>query len=127
MNVANPRPAATFSMLVAQIIAQHCRDKGITMADFHKKTGISQPSWSRLTRGQTSFDIEHLKTIEQKLGINMDKALASAKRLEIKAKKEGIKIIRPYTTQKKDDLAKLGVNIVAVAVLSFLAVQILKK
>ena len=97
------------------------------MADFHSRTGISQPSWSRLSRGQTRFDVEHLNTIEQTLGISMDRVLASAKRLEAKVKQEGIEIIPPYTTQKKDDLAKLGFNIVAVAVLSFLAVQILRK
>jgi len=127
MNEPGLKPAATFSMLVAQIIAQNCREKGVSMADFYSKTGISQPSWSRLARGQTRFDIEDLNTIEQTLDIKMDHVLAGAKRLKDKAKKEGIKIIQPYTTQNKDDLAKLGVNIVAVAVLSFLAVQILKK
>ena len=121
------KPAATFSMIVAQIIAQSCRDKGVSMSDFHSKTGITQPSWSRLTRGQTRFDVEHLKNIEQAFNIPMSAVLDNAKRVEEKAKKEGIIIIPPYTTQKKDDLTKLGVGIVAAAVLGFLAAQILKK
>lgn len=121
------KPAATFSMIVAQVVAQNCRDRGIGMADFYSKTGISQPSWSRLSRGQTRFDIEDLKNIEQKFDIAMVDVLAGAKGVEEKAKDEGIKIIQPYTTQKKDDLAKLGLSIVAVAVLGFLAAQILKR
>lgn len=114
-------------MIVAQIIAQSCRDHGVSMADFHARTGISQPSWSRLSRGQTRFDIEHLKTIEQTLGIPMLSVLDAAKKVEARVKGEGIKIIPPYTTQSKEDLTNLGVTIVAAAVLAFLATQALKK
>ena len=125
MNDLNP--AATYSMLLTQVIATHCRNSGIPMAEFHQRTGISQPSWSRLSRGQTRLDVEDLKTIESELDLPIEKLVEEANQLEQKVTDEGIQIIEPYTTQKKTDLANMGVAIVAGAVLGFLAAQVLKK
>ena len=127
MNDKNLTPVTTFSMLLAYAIGQRCKQSGIPMGDFYAKTGISQPSWSRLSRGQTRFDIEDLKIIEQKTGFTMESVLSSAKVLEAGVKREGIEIVQPYTTQKKSDLAEVGKTVVAVAVLGFIASQLLRK
>jgi len=127
MNDLNLTPVTTFSMLLAYAISQRCRQNGIAMGDFYAKTGISQPSWSRLSRGQTRFDIEDLKTIEQQTGFTMESVLGSAKELEAGVKREGIEIVQPYTTQKKSDLAEVGKTVIAVAVLGFIASQLLRK
>jgi len=54
------------------------------------------------------------------------KVLQTAQQVELKAKREGIKIIEPYTTQNKSDLAEMGLMIVAGAVLGFMALQVIK-
>lgn len=127
MNDESLTPVTTFSMLLAYAIGQRCKQNGIPMGDFYAKTGISQPSWSRLSRGQTRFDIEDLRIIEQKTGFSMESVLSSAKALEAGVKREGIEIVQPYTTQKKSDLAQVGKTVVAVAVLGFIASQLLRK
>jgi|GEM_PF-3227451 len=126
MNTIEKTNVTTFSMILSHVIHQHIQSLGMTLNQFYALTGISQPSWSRLSRGQTRFDIEDLKTIEKKVGIPMLAVIETASAVEKKALKEGIQIIEPYTTQKKSDLAELGLMVVAGAVLGFLAVQAIK-
>ena len=121
------QPATTFSMILAHVIAQRCELQGMALADLYEQTGISQPSWSRLSRGQTRFDIEHLRNVELALVFPIEEMLTAARAVEAKARGEGIQLIEPYTTGNKADLAKLGVIIVAGAVLGFMAMQALKK
>jgi len=97
------------------------------LGKFYKETGISQPSWSRLSRGQSRFDIEDLKIIEAKTGFKMEPLLSEAKILEARVQNEGIEIMQPYTTQNKADLAMVGKAVIAVAVLAFLATQLARK
>ena len=118
--------ATTFSMIIAHVIAQRCKVGGMTMNAFYKRTGISQASWSRLARGQTRFDIEDLRIIERSVHMPISEILQTAEQVEQKAKREGIKIIEPYTTQNKSDLAEVGLMIVAGAVLGFMALQVIK-
>jgi len=127
MNDSTLTPVATFSMLLAFVIAQKCKQKNIPLGNFYKDTGISQPSWSRLSRGQTRFDIEDLKTIEAKTGFKMETLLSEAKNLEARVQREGIEMMQPYTTQNKADLATVGKAVIAVAVLAFLATQLARQ
>ena len=119
--------ATTFSMIVAHVIGQKIKAKGMTFKNFYAETGISQASWSRMARGQTRFDIEDLHLIERKTAISFMEVLATARIVEAKAINEGIKVIPPYTTQNKSDLANTGFVIVAGAVLGFLAIQAMKQ
>lgn len=127
MNDSNLKPVATFSMLLAFVIGQRCKGTGLSMGQFYEVTGISQPSWSRLSRGQTRFDIEDLKTIEETTGFSMESLLQSAKTLELGVKSEGVEIVEPYTTQRKSDLASVGKVVIAAAVLAFIASQMMRK
>ena len=126
MNTLDNIPAATFSMIIAHVITEKWKLSGESMTAFYDLTRISQPSWSRLARGQTRFDIEDLRVIERQANISILDVLREAFQVEHKAKIEGIKIIEPYTTQNKADLQKAGVAIVAGAVLAFLAAQAIK-
>lgn len=126
MTALENSPATTFSMIIAHVIAQRCKVDGLTMNAFYERTGISQASWSRLARGQTRFDIEDLRIIEHRVHMPISQILHTAKEVEEKAKREGIKIIEPYTTQNKADLAEVGLMIVAGAVLGFMALQVIR-
>jgi len=127
MTISEIAPATTFSMIVAHVIGQRIKAMGITFNEFYALTGISQASWSRMARGQTRFDIEDLRLIEEKTQISYIDVLETARAVEAKAESEGIKLIQPYTTQNKTDLAEAGVSIVAGAVLGFLALQVIKR
>lgn len=127
MNIENFTPIATFSMLLAFVISKRWQKGGQNMNAFYDHTGISQPSWSRLSRGQTRFDVEDLKIIEDKTGFSIESLIGEAKDLEKGVQQEGIEIVEPYTTQRKSDLAKLGKAVVAVAVLGFIASQLARK
>jgi len=126
MTTLKNSPATTFSMILAHVIAQRCKVDGLTMNAFYERTGISQASWSRLARGQTRFDVEDLRIIERHIHMPITQILSTAEEVEMKAKREGIKIIEPYTTKNKSDLADVGLMIVAGAVLGFMALQVLR-
>lgn len=127
MNNSKIAQATTFSMIVAHVIGERVKAMGMTFNDFYARTGISQASWSRMARGQTRFDIEDLRLIQQKVGIQYMEVLKTAQIVEAKAQREGIKLIEPYTTKNKSDLADTGFSIVAGAVLGFLALQAISR
>lgn len=127
MSTLKTSQATTFSMIVAHVIGERVKAMGMTFNDFYALTGISQASWSRMARGQTRFDIEDLRMIEQRAKIPYMSVLETARIVEKKAQREGIKLIEPYTTQNKSDLADMGVTIVAGAVLGFLALQAIRR
>lgn len=109
--MSNYEFAATFSMMVASVIVQRCGEAGMGTQELYDATGISQSAWSRLARGQTSFSIEDLKIIEISLGLKMEVVIREAKKLEAIIEGQGVKIIRPYTTQSQADLADRGLVI----------------
>lgn len=127
MNKKQQKNAATFSMVIAHIISKKCAENSILSADFYARSGISQPSWSRLCRGQTNFNIEDLLKIEHEFDFDLLQIIQEAKNLEGLLPSRGIEIIPPTTTQTKNNLKELGYVIVAGAVLGFLANEISNK
>lgn len=117
----------TFSMILAHLISERCQADKIPMQTLFSKVNLSQPTWWRITRGQTKFDIETLRLIERNFGYSMEWLIVSAKEIEARAKQQDIEVIQPFAAVSKEQLETAGKVIVAGAIIAFLASQVLKK
>ena len=114
-------------MIIAHLVSERCQIDNISMQTLFLKSGLSQPTWWRITRGQTKFDIETLRLIEKNFGYTIESIISSAKVIEGRAKQQGIEIIQPFASVSKQNLENAGKVIVAGAIIAFLASQALKK
>lgn len=121
----NSQPSVTFSMLVISIIEVLVNDKkkeGLSISGLCNYCNFSQPTWSRLTRGQSKLDVDALNAASEYMGISTSEIIQRADRLKKVAKDEQINFLPNSVKLTKDD----AIVLVAAAVLTFLAVRALK-
>lgn len=113
-------------MIVAQLLAEGCNGRGITAKTFFEGSGISQPTWSRIMRGQTKMNLEDLRSGCKYLGISMSELLDRAEHIATNLPSEKVDIVEPQGTQHKAEDSSVGAVILASAALAFLISRMLK-
>lgn len=125
MNVNSNSNATTFSMIVCQLLLDHCINQDITMKKFFDNTIIKQPTWSRIVRGQSKLTLEDLRDACAMLKVDMVGIIDNADKLAKElSKKEHIEVIEPIGTTT--DIAKVGKTILTLGALAFLVSRLLK-
>ncbi|WP_313978406.1 helix-turn-helix domain-containing protein [Iodidimonas nitroreducens] len=108
------------------MLALECQNKGLTLKDFFEKSGISQPTWSRIMRGQSKMSLEDLKngcdSLELQMSMIIDRAETIAKQLP----KEDVKIVNPKDIQADQNNGDLTKFVLASAALAFLISKLMK-
>ena len=110
--------ATTFSMIIGQLIADEVQSRGMTMKAFFEETGLSQPTWSRMMRGQSKMVVEDLWSACRFLELNMGELINRADMVAKALPKQDIRILEPQ--------GNLGTIILASAALGFLITRLLK-
>ena len=113
-------------MIVAELLAQGCNARGISAKAFFEGSGISQPTWSRIMRGQTKMSLEDLRSGCEYLGVSMPKLLERAEYIAANLPSEKVDVIEPQGTQHKAESSNVGAVILASAALAFLISRMLK-
>lgn len=121
------RQVATQSMIIAGVLEAMLQRRGRKTSNLFERTSIKRPSWARLCKGQSKFDVEQLYDVSDKFNIRLARVFMLAEKVKNKAIESGIEIIPPIPTTK-GKLTKLeGVTVVDVAVLAFLASSVIEK
>lgn len=115
--------STTYSMIVAGVLEGLLREDDLGVDVLFKRTNITLPTWSRLSKGQSKLDLEHLYSIEKQLGYKACDVLKIAESVKQKAINDGIRIIPPIPTNSGRLTKKDGVAVVALAVLAYMAVK----
>ena len=114
----------TYSMIVAQLLNERRDAAGLSQAQFLDRIGMTQSSWSRITRGLSHFSLEELRVIGEALTIKISALIESADKIAILLpKKEGIEVLQ---NTKAVDNKSLIPTIIAGAALAFLIARLLK-
>jgi transcriptional regulator with XRE-family HTH domain len=66
---STPKPAATYSQLLGQVVLQHRKARGLTQAQFADLLQLTQSGYSRLERGDTHFTAPQLRRAAEALGV----------------------------------------------------------
>jgi transcriptional regulator with XRE-family HTH domain len=107
----------TFSMIVVQLLLQRLVELGMTQKDFLQASGISQATWSRISRGLSSFSIEDLRGACRAVGLAYSDLIAQAEQVEAGLPQMDVQVVR---TTGPSDAAKFAGTFLAGAALAFL-------
>ena len=127
MNTTGKAQVATISMIAAQILMDRARALGMPATDFYEKSGISQPTWSRIFRGQGRLSLDETKQCAEMVGLGMSDVAVDLERAESVLRLNGVNIVEPVSPHHKDQLYEAGKAVIAVAALAFLLSQVVRK
>jgi len=113
----------TYGAVVGRILANRREYLGLEQMDIAKKLGISQPSWSRIERGETALTLEALARVAMALGMTSTQILDEAESAKTGLDEMGIEVLleRP---RKGEDMA---IAILGGAMLAFLIAKVFSK
>lgn len=107
----------TFSMILAQLLSQRQEAEQLTQKKFLAKSAISQATWSRIARGQSSFSIEDLNAACRVLGIHCSDLIRQGEEIEAGLPTMDVEVVPPVGSSAKPNYAGA---FIAGAVLAFL-------
>ena len=116
---------ATYSMIITQLLNDHRDADGMSLSDFLTTSGLSQSTWSRISRGISHFSIEELRATCNALSLDLSEIIKTADRLARDLPEaEGVNVLDNLKgTENKSILP----TIIAGAALAFLISRTLKK
>jgi transcriptional regulator with XRE-family HTH domain len=124
MSNMNINSQATYSMILAQLLNEELRAKGLMQKDFLDQTGISTATWSRIARGQSSFSVEDLRAACRVLGVDNAKLIRDADKVVAELPDMDVEVIPPVGPS---GAAKFAGMFIAAAALAFLISRIVKR
>ncbi len=114
----------TYSMIVAQLVNRRRGSLGLGQADFFRRSGLTQSSWSRINRGLSFFTLEELRAACRALDLPMPDVLGEADRAaEDLARREDVAVLENLKGSQNKALLP---GIIAGAALAFLIGRILR-
>jgi transcriptional regulator with XRE-family HTH domain len=117
------KPATTYPAIVGCLLAEARGKRGLDQAALAAKVGISQSTWSRIERGDSSLTVEQLYRAARALGQRPSDILKAA---DVAAKGLTHSGIRIHDT-RLDDAIQQGLAVIAFATLCILVAQLLVK
>ena len=118
------RSRVTFSMILTQLLNEELRSKGWKQKDFLGQTGISTASWSRISRGQSSFSMEDLRSACRILNVDNAELIKKAEIVEAELPSMDVEVVSPVGPS---EAAKYAGMFIAAAALAFLISRIIKR
>ena len=120
----NINSQATYSMILAQLLNEELRTKGLMQKDFLHRTEISTATWSRITRGQSSFSVEDLRSACHALNVDNAKLIMDADKVVAELPDMDVEVVAPVGPS---GAAKFAGMFIAAAALAFLISRIVKR
>ena len=113
----------TISMIVSQLLNQRREETGQTQKAFLRASGLSQATWSRVSRGLSGFSVEDLRGACRALDMDCAELIATAEQVEAGLPQMDVQVVR---TSGPTDAAKFAGTFLAGAALAFLISRILR-
>ena len=111
----------TYASVVGQVLAKYRQDLNLEQAEMAEKVGISQSTWSRIERGETTLTLEQLYQIAEKLDKNPVDIMEDITTAKKKVEMEGISVEQKRSQESASKNLKKGAAIAAAVALPALA------
>lgn len=87
------KPATTYPAIVGGVLTKIRNDNNMRQDELAQSVGVTQATWSRIERGQSSITVEHLRKAADKLGAAPGDILRYADRTAIDFRNRGGDVI----------------------------------
>ena len=115
------KPATTYPALVGRVLKELRERHGFDQAALAAAAGVTQPTWSRVERGDIPINIEQLALASHALEVTPGYVLKLADRSAENAREQGIEVRLTRTATGNDGLVLVGAAAVALLVLAALS------
>ncbi|MBI5498479.1 MAG: helix-turn-helix transcriptional regulator [Deltaproteobacteria bacterium] len=120
MNPRAVRPATTYPALVGRVLKELRERHGLDQTHLAAAVGVTQPTWSRIERGDIPVGVEQLALAGHALGVSPGQLLSLADVAANNARAQGIEV-RLNRTRDDGGIVLIGAAAVALLVLGALA------
>ncbi len=117
------KPATTYTAVVGALLHMAREQNRLDQKGVAAKMGLSQPSWSRIERGDSPLGIEQLCRAAQVLGTKPSKILGDADSVVAHLRRNGVLV----TDSRVPEAIKQGLAVIGFAALCLLLVKLLSK
>ena len=111
--------------LIGLVISQEREQQGHDQKTFAKISGISQPTLSRIERGETVIDVEQLDKAAHALGLEVQELIDRANQFVEQMPEWGVEVVDRDTLKK--NTGSSGGALLGAALAGFLIGMLLKK
>ena len=117
MSTEQLKPETTYQAVVGRVIVKLRKELGIDQLLLAKSVGVTQSTWSRIERGESSLSIGQLAKASEYLRVNSSTILLEVENAVKELKKQGV-IVRVTSTHT--DKSKTGIAMIGAAALGAL-------
>jgi transcriptional regulator with XRE-family HTH domain len=110
-------PETTYKAILGRVLTQVRKDFGVEQSELASSMGVTQSTWSRIERGETSITVEQLAKASEFFQINSSTVLLDTENAIKKLKQQGVNI--HYET-KADSKTGKGLAMIGAAALGAL-------
>jgi len=118
------KPETTYQAVVGGVLFKMRREQGIDQRLQAKAIGVTQSTWSRIERGESSLSVAQLANAAQYLGVDASTVLLKVESAVAELRERGV-TIRVASTQ--DSKSAAGIAMIGAAALGVLIGSALSK
>ena len=117
MSSGNLKPETTYQSVIGRVIVRFRKELAVDQNFLAASVGVTQSTWSRIERGESSMTVEQLASAAECLRVNSSTILSDAEQAIRELKLQGVIVKINKTSDRKD---KSGAAIIGAAALGAL-------
>jgi len=117
----------TYPAILGQVIEQKRKEMKLGQSDLAKAMGISQPSWSRIEKGQSVINAEQLNSVAEVFGEEPHTLLSRVDERVNLLKNGGVDVVSSKDIKPSQDGPGVGTVLVGAALAGFLLALLAKR
>lgn len=123
MQNAQMIPSTTYPALVGGVLAQIRNQQNLRQEEVAQAVGVTQATWSRIEKGQSSITVEHLRLATNKLGIAPGQILSFADQTEITLTSSGARVMHARDSRERDTAVAIIASVTLLALIAAVVMQ----
>jgi transcriptional regulator with XRE-family HTH domain len=110
MSSGDLKPETSYQAVVGQVIVKMRKALSIEQCELAKKVGITQSTWSRIERGESSFSIGQLFDAANSLRVNSSTILLETEKAVSELRTQGVIVrnVKPKGNKDTNGAALIG-------------------
>jgi len=102
MSSADLKPETTFPAIIGRVIVRFRKELAVDQSSLAAAVGVTQSTWSRIERGESSLTVEQLAIAAECLRVNTITIWSDAEKAVRELKSQGVIVKMAKKSEKKD-------------------------